>query len=63
MRTKTALKVERVGRNTRVTAIGYHPVDSAPIGDISVIFDQAGIRRLVTDMCRCAGLPEPWERH
>lgn len=61
MRSKTVLKIERVGPHTRVTAIGYDPSGRYPIGDIGVDFDQAAVRRVITDLCRCAGLPEPWK--
>lgn len=62
MRTKTALKIDRVGGNVLITAIGYEPLSNRPMADISVGFDRDGIRRIVTDLCRTAGLPEPWKK-
>lgn len=30
------------------------------IGQMSVAFDRVGVRRLVDDLCRCAGLRHTW---
>jgi hypothetical protein len=36
--------------------------DHGQRGDLGATFDQPSARRLVEDICRCAGLPEPWAK-
>ena len=60
MRAQTVLTVDRAGSHTRLTIIGYDPMTKRPVADISVVFDQAAVRRVIADLCRSAGLPEPW---
>jgi hypothetical protein len=63
MRSRNTLQIDRMGGGmARVTATGYDPGSGRPLMQIGVEFDQNGVRRVIEDLCRCAGLPEPWKK-
>jgi hypothetical protein len=62
MRSRNTLQIDRMGGGmARITATGYDPRSGRPLIQVSVEFDQAGVRSLVEDLCRRAGLPAPWK--
>lgn len=45
---------------TRILVHGYSPQTGGRMG-MGDEFDKEQIRRMVRDLCRAAGLPEPWK--
>jgi hypothetical protein len=49
------------GGRTRIIVEGLDPRTSRPMG-MGDEFSQDQIRHMVQDLCRAAGLPEPWKK-